>query len=499
MSTAYEALLARAKEKALISSTSATLSWDQETYMPPAAVAYRSQQLSYLAGKAHELWTDPKVGEWLGACESDSALQGDQLASTNIRQWRRSYDLATKLPKELVKELAETTAMARSVWVEARKKQDFSLFQPKLTHIVDLKRKCADLYGYEVSPYDALLDEYEPDARSAAITELFDRLEPEMTAIVAELAELSAAVPQHLLKGNYPIADQQAFNRRVAAAYGFDFEAGRIDTTTHPFCTDLGPQDVRLTTRYDETDFSSSLYGVMHEAGHGLYEQGLPDEHFGTPVGSYISLGIHESQSRFWENQIGRTLTFWQHWHPVACEHFPGLKSVTPEQIAAALNRVTRSFIRVEADECTYDLHIMLRYRIELELIEGRLATKDVPAYWNDSFERMMGLKVDNPANGCLQDIHWSLGGLGYFPTYTLGNLNAAQLYRTVSQDEGIAGDIAAGSYASVLNWLRTHVHSKGQQLTPDELIKEATGQLLSPDAHLAHLRAKAKLFDAAC
>jgi carboxypeptidase Taq len=288
------------------------------------------------------------------------------------------------------------------------------------------------------------------------------------------------------------MAAQQAFNRKVAEAMGFDFEAGRIDTTTHPFCTGLGPYDCRLTTRYDERNFAQSLYGIMHEAGHGLYDQGLPAEHFGTPRGAFCSLGIHESQSRLWENHVGRSSEFWKHWHPIACEHFPNLRSFSPEQITVAVNRVRPSFIRVEADEVTYDLHIALRFDIELRLIQREIGVADVPGLWNEQFEKSFGLQVDKDANGCLQDIHWSLGSFGYFPTYTLGNLNASQLMQKAATDvPGLEGSLARGEYHPLLDWLREKVHSLGRRLPANQLIEQATGEPTHTSSHLAHLEAR--------
>ena len=271
---------------------------------------------------------------------------------------------------------------------------------------------------------------------------------------------------------------------------GFDFEAGRIDTTTHPFCSGLAPGDTRLTTRYDETDFLSSLYGVLHECGHGLYEQGLPKTEDGLPVTDASSLGIHESQSRLWENHVGRSPAFWEHWFPRAAEHFPSLRNLTPTDLAGAGSRSERSFIRVEADEVTYDLHVMLRFDLESRLMAGELEVADVPAAWNAAFEELFGLKVDKDANGCLQDIHWSMGSMGYFPTYSLGNLTAAHLFHHARRlKPEIDGELRAGNYGTLLGWLREKIHLPGRRWMPGELIERATGEVLNPAHHIAHLR----------
>jgi carboxypeptidase Taq len=358
--------------------------------------------------------------------------------------------------------------------------------------VLNLTRQFADCWGYQESVYDALLEGYETGAKTRELRTLFAELRPAIGSVLAPAREHSAAVPEDYLHGHYPVAAQQAFNRKVAEAIGFDFTAGRVDTTTHPFCETLGPGDCRLTTRYDERNFAQSLYGVLHEAGHGLYEQGLPPEHYGTPLGTAVSLGIHESQSRLWENHVGRSRSFWEHWHPVACEHFPDLRRFSPEQICAGVNRVAPSFIRVEADQVTYDLHIILRFELEVQLVEGQLKVADVPALWNEEFEKLFGLKVTQDSDGCLQDIHWSIGLLGYFPTYTLGNLNAAQLMRRALEDqETLAEELNRGEYINLLKWLREKIHHAGSRLRPPELMKQATGEPTRSNYHLDYLRQK--------
>ena len=490
----YKNLLERTRQIALINSTSSLLSWDQETYMPEQAVQYRSEQLAFLSGQSHRLFTAEDVDGWLKDCE-DQNFEAGSTQAVNVREWRRSYDRATKLPSDLVEDISKTTALGRSVWVQARKNKKFSEFREALQKIVQLNLQCAEYWGYEDSPYDALLEEYEAGARSKELQKLFAELGPKQSEIVKELTEKSQKMPEDMLLGDYPVEKQQAFNRRVAEAFGFDFEQGRIDTTTHPFCTELGPNDCRLTTRYNIKDFTQSLYGVLHEAGHGMYEQGLPDEDFGTPCGDSVSLGIHESQSRLWENKVGRAKEFWEYWHPIACEYFPNLAKLSASQITAAVNRVQPSFIRVEADDVTYDLHILLRFKIELEVIEGRLRVDDIPAFWNESFKELFGLDVPDDSNGCLQDIHWSLGSFGYFPTYSLGNLNAAQLYhKALDQSSSILGELQKGQYETLLKWLQKNIHEHGKRLLAPALIEKATGAKLSIEPHLEDLKAKSEL-----
>lgn len=488
---AYRKLLKRAREIALLDSACATLSWDEETYMPAKALAHRAEQMAWLSGEAHRLFTARKIGDWISECEQQGfAPDSDEAA--NVREWRRSYDRKTRIPTRLVEKFQRVRSHAREAWGEARKQSKFKIFRPHLQKLLDLHLQFADLWGYTGTPYNAHLDEYEPGARAEDLRELFAKLRPAIVALLGPAVEHSAAVPRSILHGHYPVAAQQAFNHEVAHAMGFDFDAGRIDTTTHPFCTGLGPNDCRLTTRYNEQDFTQSLYGIMHEAGHGLYEQGLLQEHYGTPLGSAVSLGIHESQSRLWENHVGRSEVFWQRWHPIACKHFPELGRLTPEQITAAVNHVQPSFIRVEADQVTYDLHIILRFEIEMKLIERELSVADVPAYWNEAFEKSLGLKVDKDANGCLQDIHWSIGTIGYFPTYSLGNLNAAQLMnRALADHPSLEGELARGEYGALLKWLREKIHRHGMRYQPQELMRRATGEGTNSEAHLAALRKK--------
>lgn len=488
---AYQELQKRMREIALVDSTAGLLNWDEETYMPGQALAYRAEQLAYFSGWSHRQFTAPEVGDWIKACEDHGFPEASDEA-TNVREWRRDYDRQTRIPADLVEEFSRASAIARDAWVEARKASEFARFRPHLEKLLQLSRRMADHWGYERTPYDALLEGHERNAKAAELKELFDRLRPAIVDILQPAIERSRSIPENYLEGDYPIEGQQALNREVATAFGFNFEAGRIDTTTHPFCTGLGPRDCRLTTRYNPRDFSESLYGVLHEAGHGLYDQGLPEAHYGTPLGSAASMGIHESQSRLWENHVGRSREFWEHWHARACHHLPAIARFTPAQIHAGVNRVAPSFIRVEADPVTYDLHIILRFELELRLIEGNLSVGDVPACWNEQFEKLFGLMVPDDARGCLQDIHWSLGAFGYFPTYTLGNLNASQLMEAArKQVPDLSGELAKGNYANLLQWLRVKIHAAGERFTPQELMQTATGEPTQTEAHLADLRRK--------
>jgi carboxypeptidase Taq len=480
-----------AREVALISSTGSLMGWDQETYLPPAGAKHRASQLAWLSARAHELATSDAWREALETAEAEDDA-ADARHSANLRELRRRFDRATKLPTELVARASSASSLAKHAWAAARKQSDFAAFAPHLGTLLDIAREKADRWGYPDEPYDALLDGYERRTSTAAVAALFDSLKPELTAIARRAVEISAARKPALLPGPYPVAAQQALNSEIAAAIGFDFQAGRIDTTTHPFCAGTGPRDVRLTTRYDENDFTSSLFGVLHETGHGLYEQGLPEEDYGLPSGTSVSLGIHESQSRLWENHIGRSAAFWQRWYPVARRHFPQLEELPVEDFLHYLRRAAFSEIRVDADESTYDLHILLRFGLERRMLNGELAVADVPAAWNEAFRELFGFVPSDDRHGCLQDIHWAMGGLGYFPTYSLGNLNAAQLYAAARRDAGIAAACDAADYAPLLAWLRQNIHAHGGTLDPADLIARASGTPPSPEPYLAHLRERA-------
>ncbi|MEC9036686.1 MAG: carboxypeptidase M32 [Verrucomicrobiota bacterium] len=485
----YQNLIQRSKEIALYSSTSALLGWDQETCIPKKGLNYRAEQCAFLGGKAHSLFTDPQVGDWISCCENEGSF-ADPVELANLREWRWSYDRAVKLSPEFIEDAERVRSHAMSAWAESRKTNDFNIFAPHLEKIIKINQMKAESYGYSEHPYDALIEGYERGSKTKNIKQLFDRLKPELREIGQAAARKSENSSSQILKANYPINAQKEFNYEIAESFGFDFEGGRIDEAVHPFCSGIAPGDTRLTTRYDIEDFSSSLYGVLHEVGHGLYEQGLPVEKFATPSGNSISLGIHESQSRLWENHVGRAPSFWNFWYPKATKYFPSLENISREEIIYSTLRSEPSFIRVEADEATYDLHIILRFEIEKELISGDLKVADLPECWNAKFKEFFGLCVENDADGCLQDIHWSMGALGYFPTYTIGNLGAAQLYSKAIEDEPeILTELNEGKYTKLLDWLRINIHSKGSLLLPDDLIKEATGENLSESHHLEHLK----------
>lgn len=496
MTTAYADLRSNLREAATLGSIASILGWDQETYMPAGAAHFRADQQAVMATLTHERRTSKKIGDLLAACESDKALLADPRSAANLRDIRRDYDRATKLPGELVAEIAKTTSLSQEAWKDARAKSDFSIFAPWFEKVLDLMRRKAACYGKHPSGevYDVLLDEYEPGMTAAEISRVFDPLQARLSAFVAQIVNSKHQVQDKLKGIDVPQAQQHAFGIDVLKAIGFDLQSGRLDTTTHPFCTELGPRDVRLTTRYNTSSCLEPLSSTMHEAGHGMYEQGLPKtDHFGEPIAEATSLGIHESQSRMWENLVGRSRSFWTWALPVAQKHYAGkIDHLSVDDIFACVNTVERSYIRVEADEATYNLHIMLRFGLERALVNGDLAVKDLPGEWNRRFKALLGLDVSDHARGCLQDVHWSFGLVGYFPTYTLGNLYAAQFWEQINADiPDLDARMARGDFAALKGWLNTNVHAHGRRYRAPELCQKLTGKPLSADPFMRYLEGK--------
>ena len=489
--TAYAQLTAELRDIALLGSISSVLGWDEQTHMPPAATVHRAAQATLVAGMVHDRFTSAKVGDLLAAVEQ-SGPTGD--AAAVARETRRDYDRATKLPASLVAEQTRTGVLAQAAWADARARSDYAAFAPWLAKTLDLKRQEVASVGYQDEPYDALLDEYEPGMTTADVRAMFEHLRGPLVDLIGRVAGSGRPAPAGLLHRHYPAAAQERLARAAAAAIGFDFDAGRLDVSTHPFCTDLGPGDVRLTTRYDGHYFGDAFFGVLHEAGHGLYEQGLPAAAFGSPLGQAVSLGVHESQSRLWENLVGRGRPFWDHFLPKARAEFPAaLGGVSDGDWYRAINAVRPSLIRTEADETTYNLHVMLRFELEVALVAGDVSVADLPGAWDERVQAYLGLTPPDAARGVLQDIHWSIGSLGYFPTYTLGNLYAAQLFDAAGAALGdLDGQFARGEFGPLLGWLREHVHRHGKRYPAAELVRRATGREPSAEPLLRHLRGRA-------
>lgn len=489
--SALDQLQERYGEVLDLNSAIALLHWDQEVYMPPKGATARGRQLATLSALSHRMFTDAQVGKLLKELEGDDTLAGD--ARLSVSETRHDYDLATKLPESFVSAMAEEQSKAYQAWTSARSASDFKQFQPNLEKLVDLLRRKADYLGYEDSPYDALLDEYERGLTSKFLTELFGGLATRQSALLQRIAQAGPQTTPAWLNQEWSEDAQWQITMRVLEDMGFDFDAGRQDKSVHPFTTNFDLHDVRVTTRLSEEEPFSALTGSIHEGGHALYEQGFLETDRRTVLGQAISLGIHESQSRLWENMIGRSLPFWKHYTPLLHEfHGAKLDGVGPEEMYRTINLVQPSFIRVEADECSYNLHIILRFEIELALIEGRLAVKDVPEAWNARFKELLGLDVPGDAQGCLQDIHWSHGSMGYFPTYALGNLYAAQLLERLERDiPALWEQVGAGNFAPLLEWLRAKVHRVGRRRTATQLIEDVTGLPPTPDAFLRYLEKK--------
>jgi carboxypeptidase Taq len=475
-----------ARRGAVLATIDALVGWDERTMMPPAAGSWRADQAAELAAVIHRQRTDPAQGERLAAlAASPLATAGSPAEQTAIRLLKHDFDKQARLPPRLVEALARTTVEAQQAWVAARAAADWSQLAPWLEKVFALKREQAACQRPDLDPYDALLDDYEPGGRWRAIAPRFAALREELVPLVKACEQAPRRPSDRLLTEHpYPVEAQQRFVREVAARIGFDFDRGRLDTTDHPFCTSLGPDDCRITTRWDERFLPTALYGVLHEAGHGLYDQGLPAAWYGLPPGEAASLGIHESQSRLWENLVGRSRAFWEWCFPLAREAFPApLAGADAAALHEAMLVVRPSFIRVEADEVTYNLHVMLRFDLERAVVLGELPVADLPAAWNERFERDFGIRPPNDAAGVLQDIHWPAGLVGYFPTYTLGNLYAAQLMQAAEEQLGdLDRQFAAGEFRPLLDWLRREIHAHGRQFESEPLVERATGRPASAD-----------------
>jgi carboxypeptidase Taq len=494
----YRSLLAHLRQQALVASCQELLGWDELTQMPDGASEYRGRQLAWLAGQHHTLATDPRLGDWLGLLEQ-SALVADAAsdAAVNIREVRRQYDRLTKLPRQLVEQLALLVTAGQQHWKVARERNDFGRFQPWLEQIVLLKREEALCLGATPVLYDALLAEYEPGFASAELNQMFAELGRELVALLAEVRTLQDQCPTKarpdLLRQGFDVPKQRQFCRELAAAVGFDSGRGMIDLAVHPFTSLLGPSDVRIALRFDALDLREGIFGTLHELGHALYDQCLPYEHHGLPIGEAASLSIHESQGRLWENAVGRSVGFWQCFLPRLTELFPQqFAHVTHIDLWRAVNFVEPSLNRVRADEVTYNLHILIRYELEQALLSGDLPVADLPAAWNERYEQWLGIRPASDRDGCLQDGHWAAGMFGYFPTYTLGNLAAAQLVTTAeSQIGSLHEHVAAGNFGELRNWLAANVYQHGRRYSTRELIRRATEQAFDHQQFIARLRTR--------
>lgn len=492
--------LARLKERmatvAGLRHASDVLSWDQETMMPPGGIASRAGALAALERVAHDLGASSEYGRLLEAAEAEAANRGLEAGSDDARLlWRarKDFEQERKLPTAFVGELRETEARGNQVWQEARRANDFAMFAPVLERLVSLQRQKADYFGYDDHPYDALLDLFEPGSKTADIRRVFDDVREQTVPLVHAIAARAGTVDDACVRQHFPTEAQWDLARDISRQFGYDFNHGRIDPSAHPFTTDFGADDVRFTIRDEEGFFNPAFFAAAHECGHALHALGVPARYYGTSLWGHTSSGIAESQSRLWENLVARSRPFWRYYLPRARESFPAqFAAVDAEQIYRAVNKSTPSLIRVEADEVTYNLHIMLRFDLEIGLVAGEVQVRDLPRLWRDKMEEYLGIVPPTDAEGVLQDIHWSLGAFGYFPTYALGNLMSVQLYDAANRALGdVAGQVERGEFAPLLGWMRDNVHAVGNRLLPGEALERATGQRLNAAPYVAYLRRK--------
>jgi carboxypeptidase Taq len=493
MGKQYDALVARLREIHNVEMAATVLSWDQSTQMPPGGAEARAGQLATLSKIAHNMFTSDETGQLLedAASEvSDDEYNSD--ASSMVRVIQEDYDEGTKIPTEWVTEFTQLTSMADGIWAKARQDKDFSQFQPSLERIVEMVRQKTELLGYEDHPYSALLNQYERGVTTTQVKQIFDDHKAGLIELIAAINANSDNVDDSILHRPYDTDKQRTFGLKMIEAFGFDFSRGYQAVSVHPFCTHFSSNDVRITTRFDPDFLNTSIFGMMHEAGHGMYEQGMGQNLEGTPLASGTSLGIHESQSRMWENLVGRSKGFWSWALPQLKEVYPHLESVDLNTFYKAINKSAPSFIRVEADEVNYNLHIILRFEIEMDLITGNLAVKDAPEVWNTKFNEFFGITPTDDAQGVLQDVHWSYGIQGYFPTYALGNLLSVQFYnKAVQAHPNIPSDIANGKFDTLLTWLNTNIHQHGRKLTSDELTKQVADESIQSRDYLDYLTTK--------
>lgn len=486
----YQDFLNKTRELYALRSAQALLGWDQETMMPRLGGQARARTAAAVASIIHEKYSAVDLGEVLGQ------LQAAELApheAACVREVARDRRKLMAVPPSLARELAETTSLSQQAWSRARPGNDTAAFNPWLEKVLALRRQEAECLGYDKNPYDAMLDEYEPGARVEGLVPLLGEVQNTASDLLRRIREAGARPRRDFLERDFPVSAQKVFCRTVLAGMAFDVDAGRLDESAHPFTQGIWPTDVRLTTRYAPGDFAGALFSTIHEGGHGLYEQGFMPEHHGTPLAEAVSLGVHESQSRLWENQVGRGRAFWKHYFPELQRVFPTqLRDVGPEEFYRAVNAVQPSLIRTEADEVTYNLHVILRFDLERALFEGSLQVAELEGAWNNGMRELLGVESPEPRNGYLQDVHWSVGLMGYFPTYTLGNLIACQLMAAAgSAIPDLDTQLAAGAFKPLREWLRNNIHRHGRRFPPAELVERATGKPLTAQPFIAYLEEK--------
>lgn len=475
----YQTYKGTAQKAADLGNAAAVLGWDQETYMPEKGFEFRGRQLATLASMAHELTTSDSYGSVLHSLSAGNGLGDNE--QQNIRLSLEDYEKNKKLPAAFVEQLTQQTSASYNAWLKARKDNDYSIYAPELEKMIALQKQMADMLGYEGHPYDALLNEYERGATVDMLDPVFAMVKEQLPPLLDKIKH-AHQVDDSFFYRHYPKQQQWDFSLQVLRKMGYDFEAGRQDISEHPFTTSFAPTDVRVTTRVDENNFASLLWSSIHEGGHALYEQGLPHDQYGLPLGAAASLAVHESQSRLWENCIGRSLGAWKYFYPTLQQSFKEqLTDVSLDAFYKGMNRVEPSLIRTEADEVTYHFHVLIRYEIEKELISGALLPKDLRGAWNSAYQKYLGIVPPDDKQGVLQDVHWSHGSFGYFPTYSLGSFYAAQYFAQAKKDiPGLPQQVEQGEFAQLLQWLRTNIHQYGRRYKADELCKKVTGEGLN-------------------
>ena len=489
MSNAFDHLMAYQRETEALAQIAGRLSWDQETVMPEGAAEQRGAEMAAIEGVLHARRTDPRLADWLTAAEDETKDRGDDVAAAQLRLIRRSYDRSVKVPARLAAELARATSVGQTIWAKARAAQDVAAFLPTLAEIVKLRQEEGQALAQgRISTYDALIDDYEPGASAESLGAMFARLRPHLVDLRA--ACLDAPQPQ-ALQGCFDAAGQMAVSDKLARAFGYDYERGRIDKAVHPFSSGSG-NDVRITTRTDPADPFNCFYSTIHEVGHATYEQQIDQRFLLTPIGAGVSMGVHESQSRIYENQLGRSRAFTGWLYGVMRDQFGDIGVTSEDEFYRTANRVSNGFIRTEADEVQYNLHVLMRFDLERALIAGDLAVGDLEAAWNDRFKADFGVAVENPAQGCLQDVHWAAGLFGYFPTYSLGNVYAGALHQALRADlPDLDASLAQGDASPATGWLRDKLQVHGSLRNPQDTIRHAIGTVPDEGALIAYLQEK--------
>ncbi|HZS25373.1 MAG TPA: carboxypeptidase M32 [Gaiellaceae bacterium] len=488
MADALDELKSRLADHQALDHLAYLLVWDQRTMMPPGGFRHRAEHVSLLQRLAHEKLIDPEVGRLLDELERRD-LDPDSWEGALVRVARRDYRKAVQVPVELSAEMARASAEAAPGWIEAKSTSNFDIFLPLMERNVELRHRYIECFGPQDEPYDVLLDDYEPEMKTAEVTRIFSEIKPELVELIAELRDRD--VDDSFLVGDFDLDEQVALDYEVVDLFGHRPDTWRIDPTEHPFASGAGIDDIRITTHYYR-DHLKSLFSTMHEYGHGLYQHQLPREWAHLPVGESAGLGVHESQSRMWENLVGRSLPFWRGFYPRLQERFPQFRDVDVDRFYAAINRSQPSLIRIEADEVTYGMHVILRFELEQDIVNGRVELKDLPDLWGQKMWDYLGIEVPDDAHGVLQDMHWSSGLIGYFSTYLLGTVMSVQYWQKADEDIGGLDDhLERLEFAPLREWLEEHIHSQGRKYPPQELLQRATGSTIDAKPYLAYLKRK--------